>query len=212
MNGSRPILKWPEVPEEELTPLVKERVCVLGDPQEYIRVLEDEIRRLKGGLGSRSCGRARWTSRPPRRGKGRRRGAADRGVRRPRSGSFTKSVGSPPPGSRFKGYRPYVVQDLEVRSHNIRFLLEHGQRPEGGFLTAEGPGAGRGGHFGPTLVSFVLYQYHPHHVTQPLLHQHVLDLEVEISAGQLNARVTEGHEGFHDEKADLKAAGLAVSC
>jgi hypothetical protein len=48
-------------------------------------------------------------------------------------------------------------------------------------------------------------------VTQPLLVEHVRQLGVDISSGQLNRLLTEGHERFHREKADMLHAGLEVS-
>src|SRR5262249_11660486 len=68
-----------------------------------------------------------------------------------------------------------------------------------------------GSHFGPTLISFILHQYHHQHVTQPLLLEQLLQLGIDISAGELNRIVTEGKEAFHQEKAELLPAALAVS-
>jgi hypothetical protein len=48
-------------------------------------------------------------------------------------------------------------------------------------------------------------------VTQPLLLAQLHDWGIEISAGQLNHLLTEGHAAFHQEKAAVKAAGLATS-
>jgi hypothetical protein len=61
------------------------------------------------------------------------------------------------------------------------------------------------------LASYVLHQYYHAHVTQPLLLAQLHDWGIEISAGQLNHLLTEGHDAFHQEKAALKAAGLATS-
>ena len=60
-------------------------------------------------------------------------------------------------------------------------------------------------------MSYLLHQYDHAHVTQPLLLAQLHDWGIERSAGQLNHRLTEGHERFHEEKAELKATGLAVS-
>jgi hypothetical protein len=61
------------------------------------------------------------------------------------------------------------------------------------------------------LISYVLHQYHHAHVTQPLLLAQLHDWGIAISAGPLNHLLTEGHDAFHQEKAELKAAGLARS-
>ena len=60
-------------------------------------------------------------------------------------------------------------------------------------------------------MSYVLHQYYHAHITQSLLLEQLHEWEMEISAGQLNHLLTEGHERFHEEKAKVKAAGLAVS-
>ena len=60
-------------------------------------------------------------------------------------------------------------------------------------------------------MSYGLPQYYHVHVTQPLLLEQVHDGGVEMSAGPLNHLLTESHERFHEEKAQLKAVGLAVS-
>jgi hypothetical protein len=69
----------------------------------------------------------------------------------------------------------------------------------------------RGGHYGPQLISYVRHQYYHAHVTQPLLLAQLHDGGIEISAGQLNPLLTEGHDAFHQEKAEVKTAGLATS-
>jgi hypothetical protein len=68
-----------------------------------------------------------------------------------------------------------------------------------------------GSHFGPDLVCFILHQYHHQHVTQPLLLEQLQQLGIEISAGELSRILTEGKEAFHQEKAELLPAALAVS-
>jgi len=54
-------------------------------------------------------------------------------------------------------------------------------------------------------------QYDHAHLTQPLLRAQLHDWGIEISAGQLNRLLTEGHNAFHEEKAEIKTAGLATS-
>ena len=66
-------------------------------------------------------------------------------------------------------------------------------------------------HFGPTLQQYMLYQHFHNHVTQPLLHEELRELGIDISAGQVNRLLTEGHEAFHQEKDSLLPAAREVS-
>ncbi len=116
-----------------------------------------------------------------------------------------------PPGSRFKGYRDFIVQDMVITPLNTRYRLAHWQTPDGRHLTGQLPVALRGGHFGPELVSYILYQHHHCHVTQPLLHEQLREWGVGISSGQIDALLQNGKARFHEEKDALLSTGLALS-
>ena len=116
-----------------------------------------------------------------------------------------------PPGSRFKGYRDFVVQDLVITSRNTRYRLACWQTPDGRRLTGQLPSAVGGGHFGSDLVSYILYQHHHCQVTQPLLREQLREWGIEISTGQINAILCDGKDRFHLEKDALLSTGLAVS-
>jgi hypothetical protein len=73
------------------------------------------------------------------------------------------------------------------------------------------PEAVRGRHDGPTLISYLLHQYHHQHVTQPLLLEQLWELGIEISAGQLSRLLIEGQEIFHDEKAEVLGVGIETA-
>jgi hypothetical protein len=74
-----------------------------------------------------------------------------------------------PPGSRFKGYRNFEVQDLNIESHNIRYRLEHWTTPDNESMTGRLSDALNHQHFGPRLIRHMLYQHHHCQTTQPLL-------------------------------------------
>lgn len=63
-----------------------------------------------------------------------------------------------PEGAKFNGYREYDVQDLILHRHNIRFLLGEYVTREGKTIVGQLP-PGYQGHYGVTLISFVLYQH-----------------------------------------------------
>ena len=121
------------------------------------------------------------------------------------------TVAEVPAGSECTGYRRFGVQDLAIRAHTTCDRLEHGRFPNGDYVTAPVPPTAGNGHAGSTLISYVLYQYDHAHVTPPLVLAQFPDWGIEMSAGPLTHLVTEGHERCHQEKAVLKAAGLAPS-
>jgi Transposase IS66 family len=211
--------KLPQIAESEQTPLVRSLLQVIADLQAQVQRLEDEIRRLQGGpprpqlkpntlepAGSSEASEAagdRLRRRGPQRAK-----TAELKM----DATERVPLANVPDGAEFKGYRRFVVRDLEIRTHNTCYLLEQWRFPTGEYVTAPVPAAAvRGGHYGPQLVSYVLHQYYHAHVTRPLLLAQLHDWGIEISAGQLNHLLTEGHDAFHQEKAALKAAGLTTS-
>jgi hypothetical protein len=62
-----------------------------------------------------------------------------------------------------------------------------------------------------SVLSDVAHQYHHANVTQPLLLEQLREWGIDISAGQLNAIITEGKELFHAEKENLLRVGLELS-
>ena len=206
----------PEIPESESTPLVRQLLDLLQQQQAIIQQLRDEIARLKG-LKTRPLiapSPLEVSPRPPR----------EPGQKRPGSAKRLKTalltitdevvvpLTDPPPGSVFKGYEDFVVQDLIIRPQVVRYRRERWLTPDGQNRVAELPtDVQPDSHFGPTLISFIIHQYHHQHVTQPLLWEQLDQLGIDISTGQLSRILTEGKDTFHREKAELLPAGLAVS-
>ena len=116
-----------------------------------------------------------------------------------------------PKGSKLKCYRDFVVQDIVFARKNTCYRLEHWLTPDGRTLTGKLPEELQGGHFGPTLMAFLLSQHHQNHVTQPRLRQQLCDIGMEISKGQINALLMKGKAAFHAEKDALLTTGLAHS-
>ena len=206
----------PDISEAECTPLVRQLLDIIGHLQNRIQELEDEILRLKG-LKSRPTIAPSPLETPPR-------PPRDPGQKRPGSAKRLKTaqltitdevvvpLADPPPGSTFKGYEDFVVQDLIIRPRVIRYRRERWQTPDGQNLVAGLPADVRpDSHFGPNLIGFIIHQYHHQHVTQPLLWEQLDQLGIDISVGQVSRILTEEKDAFHQEKAELLPAGLAVS-
>src|SRR6266446_5444523 len=174
----------------------------------------DEIARLKGGPGRpniKPSGMDKGTDPEPAPTTG--------GAARPKGSKTSKlsiheertvRVTAPPRGSRFKGYRNFVVQDLRIRPHVVNFRRERWQGPDGATLTAPLPD-GISGHFGPELRRFVLAQYHQGQVTMPRLWALLRAFGILISKRQLVRLLIAGQDGFHDEARDVLRAGLISS-
>lgn len=215
-NGPRKIPQITDFPPEQVSPAALLLLEVCHQQQAEIQALRDEIARLKGGNPRppikpsklESAGHGAGKHPGKRRGKHKRRKTHRLEIH---DEMVLAPVTAPPAGSRFKGYDDFTVQDLHIGAHNTRYRLERWVTPEGETLRGQLPAALGGGHFGPTLRAFILYQYHHAHVTQPLLREQLGEWGIEISAGQLNRLITEPEEAFHGEKDALLRAGLQCS-
>ena len=116
-----------------------------------------------------------------------------------------------PPGTEFKGYEDYVVQELVVELKNTRYRRACYVGSDGERLIGDLPVAVKGSHFGPTLRRYILSQHYEQPVPPKLLLKQLWQWEVVISSGQLNRLLIHNHDSFHAEKAAVLRTGLEVS-
>jgi len=218
MDGAEPIrIAGIEVPPEQRSPLVESLLRLLAQQQAEIDRLRAEIARLKG-LPPRPTIRPSTLNapHPDPAHKKRRRGKRPGSEKRHKTVELTihetipLMIGGLPESTQQDGHEDFVVQDLRIEAHNICYQRIRYRLPDGRYATAPLP-ADVQGHFGPTLRSYVLYQHYQNHVTQPLIQEELLELGIDISAGQINRLLTEGHELFHVEKDGLLPAAREVS-
>jgi hypothetical protein len=115
-----------------------------------------------------------------------------------------------PEGSRFKGYEPFLVQDLVISATATCYQRERWVTLDGQTILAPLPD-GIDGHFGPELRRFVLMQYHQGQSTLPRLVTFLRSAGVAISKRQLQRLLTDKHESFVAEAQDVLRAGLETS-
>jgi hypothetical protein len=218
-------IRLPDVPQDQQTPLIKSLLGVIEQLAETVQQQEEEIQHLKDEVAvlkgekkrpifkpsklDQEAGKA-----PDKKNGGQRPGSRKRNKTQQLTIHEDKVIqpSEPiPPGSRFKGYRDFVVQDLLIRAHTTRYRLARWVTAEGETLMGQRPESLAHGHFGPELVSYILYQHHHCQVTQPLLLEQLQDWGIDISAGQLNALLLADRADFHSEKEALLATALAVS-
>jgi len=210
----RATIQIPNIAEEEKSELVVQLLEIIKQQAELIQELRDEIARLKGHNPKPKISPS--VLEQPKRN-------SPKGKKRPGSKKRRKTAKleihdeqkvvaeNVPEGSNFKGYKDFVVQDLRIEAHNIRYQLECWQTPDGHYVTAKLPSHLNGKHFGSELIRFALYQYHHCHATQPLLLEQLREMGIDISSGQLNNILVEGNDVFHEEKDAILATGLEVS-
>jgi Transposase IS66 family len=208
-------LPLPDIAEADCTPLVRQLLDFIQKQQETIDQLRAEIARLKNLPPRPPLTPSQLESPPkPPPPPGKRPGSAKRAKTAQLTITHEQVVVLPdrPDGAAFKGYEDFLVQELILHPQVTRYRRERWLFPDGTYHVAPLPAdVVPGSHFGPDLIAFILHQYHHQHVTQPLLVEHLRQLGIDISAGQLNRILTEGKDAFHQEKDALLPAGLACS-
>ena len=205
--------KLPDFAEEELSPKVQQLMEVLRYQTEMIQALRDEIAILKGNKPKPKIKSSELNRKDREQGEHGKRPGSEKKQKTEGLEIHETVVVKPediPEGSEFKGYKDFVVQDLVISCHNTLYQLERWLSPEGNYINGQLPPS-VDGHFGSQLKSYLLYQYHQCHVTQPLILEALHEFGIEISAGQINNILIGEKNEFHEEKADILAAGLAIS-
>jgi len=217
----------PPIPPDEATPLVKALVGLIDRMAEDITGQTEKIQQLRDEIAELKGQKAKPKFKPS--GMNEKAGIenepASNVEKKKRPGSHKRNkteqliiheecVIPPseplPSGARFKGYRDVVVQELKIFAHNTRYRLQVWQTDSGQSWVGQLPTNLQGHHYGPELRSYVLYQHHHCHVTQPRLWEQLTEWGIDISTGQIDAILSTGKETFFKEKDNLLVTALEV--
>lgn len=211
-SGTRKLPQISDFTVDQVTPTVWMLLEFCHFQQEQIQALRDEIARLNGQKPKPNIKPSKLES--TEKGKEKQKGKRSKRKKTRELEIHEVVCIAPekvPEGSRFKGYEDFTVQDIRIEGHTTRYRMERWETPDGERLVGKLPSEVGEAHFGPTLRSFILYQYHHAHVTQPLILEQLREWGVDISAGQISAILTEGKAEFHAEKEALLRVGLQHS-
>lgn len=100
----------------------------------------------------------------------------------------------------FKGTRKYDVQNIICRAYNTRYIIERWRLPDGTYIEGQLPTDVRG-HYGVELRAHVLMLAYSGRMTEELILEQLHRYKIAISAGQLHTMLTEEHNDYHAEKA-----------
>lgn len=211
----------PEIPESEMTPLVRTLMLIIQQQATTIAQLNGQIQQLKNEIAILKKGNQKpkvppsTLEKPPPPNSsesGKRPGSAKRCKTKDLLIHNVQRIAPEiiPEGAIFKDLHSYVVQDLVIENCNTKYLIERWKGQDGSYIVGKLP-EGISGHFSATLTSFILYQYYGALVTRPRLLKQLRDFGIDISKGQLENILTHAKESFHAEKNDILTEGLKVS-
>ena len=206
--------KIPQIPEEEITPIVAALLEIIQKQAEEIQGLKDEIARLKGQKPKPKIKPSNLDKNtdpsPPQKDSKPKRTTRSKTKELVIHEEQKLQPENLPPGSKFIDYKDYVVQEIIFTSWNVIYKRGRWQTPSGKYITAELP-KNVIGHFGGDLQSFVLYQHYGCHVTQPIITGQLQEIGVDISKGTINNILIHGKDNFHHEKDQILSTGLSLS-
>ena len=115
-----------------------------------------------------------------------------------------------PADAEFKGHQEYVVQEIIIKTDNVKYLREvYWSYSEKKTYIADLP-VGIKGEFGPGIKSMAMIQKHVCNMSEPKIEEFFQNVGIYISQSTISRILTKGEdvEIFHQEKVEIFKAGL----
>ena len=199
--------------------LIEQLSADLREAQAEIQRLRDEINRLKGEQGKPKI-KANTPKAAPsnhssekERHKSRQRHKRDKKaeIKIDREQVVKMDPEVLPADAEFKGYEDVVVQDILLKTDNVRFRKEkYYAASTGKTYLAELP-RGYEGQYGPGVRALVATLYWGGGMSEPKILEFLGDVEIQISDGGVSNLLIKGQDDFHAEKDAVYEAGLRSS-
>lgn len=180
-----------------------------------VQQLRDEVNRLKGEQGKPKIKRGKGAGGSDHSSEKERRQPKKRGRRRKvkrikidREEKLEVARSQLPEDAEFKGYEAVTIQDLIIKTDNVRFLKEKYYSPSLYKTYLASLPAGYKGEFGPGIRSLVITLYYAAEMTEPKIVEFLENMGIVISTGQVSNLLIKNQDNWHAEKEVVYLTGL----
>jgi uncharacterized small protein (DUF1192 family) len=172
--------------------------------EEKISGLEDEIRRLKGEKSKPDIKSTDTKDLNPPAKKKHKKKSKKSELEIDQTIELDVAAEDLPTDAKFIGKRTIVIQDMIIKRNNIEFTISRYWSEElGKVIEGKIPDEFKGREFGPSLRSFIIYQYYKNRVPHLKIVEMLSDWGIEISKGTVCNILNDCDEAFPE---DLKSA------
>lgn len=183
-----------------------------------VQQLRDEVNRLKGEQGKpkikpgkKAGGSDHSSEKERRQPKKRRRRRKVNRIKIDREKKLEVERSQLPEDAEFKGYEAVIIQDLVIKTDNVRFMKEKFYSPSLRKTYLAALPAGYQGEFGPGIRSLLITLYYAAEMTEPKIIEFFDNMGILISEGQVSNLLIKDNDSWHAEKEAVYLAGLKSS-
>ncbi len=181
----------------------------ISELEEKIRQLDDENRRLKGEKPKPNikATNTKDLNPPTKKNHQKKSKKADLEIDETRIVDVDKD--ELPKDAKFTGTREITIQEMIIKRHNLQFVINRYWSNElGKIIEGEIPLEFKGSQFGPTLRSFIIYEYYKNRVPHKKIMSMLSDWGIEISAGTINGILNEPNKIFAEDLDSARSSAL----